>query len=155
MVKRLGKLLCLPLDQLWVFIEAWYLFLKWDFLVSTVPYARWRNNIASSPLPESATTAESLPAIHTIINISEKAARNHLRKMNCLRRCLCQQQLLAKRKIASTLHFGVALEQGRVKAHCWLTWQGVLINDASEVVQQYTELTQPMGQSIEAMLLKP
>lgn len=155
MVSRFAKLLSLPRDQLWVFIDAWCLFLKWDFLVSTIPYSRWRAKITTSPLPQSATAAASLPAIQIIINTSEKAARNHLRKMNCLRRCLCQRQLLAKRKIASDLHFGVALEQGRVAAHCWLTWQGIVINDSNDVVQQYTELTRTPEQSIEAMLLKP
>lgn len=160
MARRLIRWLSLPREQRWLFIEAWCLFLKWDLLVSVVPYARWRDAVANSFPMEGgqsagAQEAVSLATIRSLIDISETAARNHLRHMNCLRRCLCQQQLLARRNIPSTLHFGVMREEGKLKAHCWLTHQDALINDASDVVQNYTELEQTPERSIQSMLLKP
>ncbi len=68
------------------------------------------------------------------------AARHHIFPINCLRRCVVQQQLLAQYGYDLALHFGVAKKDARLKAHCWLTYKGQLINDGPEVVNTYTEL---------------
>ena len=68
------------------------------------------------------------------------AARHHIFPINCLRRCVVQQQLLAQYGYDLALHFGVAKQDTRLKAHCWLTHKGQLVNDGPEVVNTYTEL---------------
>lgn len=68
------------------------------------------------------------------------AARHHVFPINCLRRCVVQQQLLAEYGFELALHFGVAKADNRLKAHCWLTLDGSLVNDGPEVINTYTEL---------------
>jgi hypothetical protein len=60
--------------------------------------------------------------------------------MNCLRRCLCQQQLLATKHYVCQLHIGVKITDNNVQAHSWLSYEGALINDSEELIKQYTEL---------------
>lgn len=156
----------LSFTQLLLVLHIWWLFLKWDLLVSFFHYKYWRLTFAQKPFKqepkekkpqekESAVQAkpdnkhsESLPHILGIIRLSERVGRHHLRHMNCLRRCLCQQQLLAKKHYNCQLHIGVKITENKVQAHSWLSYQGALINDSEETVSQYTELEKSANSNI-------
>jgi len=151
--KRLFSALCkLSFTQLVLVLHIWWLFLKWDLLVSFFHYKYWRLTFEQKPFKkaqekEPAVKAkpdnkhsQSLPHILGIIRLSERVGRHHLRQMNCLRRCLCQQQLLATKHYNCQLHIGVKITDNNVQAHSWLSYQGALINDSEETVSQYTEL---------------
>ena len=89
---------------------------------------------------EKVISDKNLEQVKQIIQLSEVAGRFHIRKMNCLRRCLSQQKLLAKRGLNASMHIGVFIEKGQVKAHAWLTFQGNIINDNEDVLSRYSEL---------------
>ena len=132
----LRTFLALSAIEKMTFIEAWWLFLKSDYRIRHADYATWQNRIFGVELPANNTL--SLPS--NLVPLIEKAARNHLRKMNCLRRCMVTMEMLQRRGIKADLHFGVRINAGKTEAHCWLSWQGQLINDGPEVVSTYTEL---------------
>ena len=127
-----------PFTQIFLLSEIWLVFLKWDLLVSFFNYKYWQITIDKSNIINQNDT--QLPQVLDIIRLSEKVGRHHIRNMNCLRRCLCQKQLLEKRQFSCELHIGVKMADGSLKAHSWLSYHNVLINDSTEVVSQYTEL---------------
>jgi hypothetical protein len=140
----LTKLFKFSIKELWVLLEAWFIFVKWDLLISFTQYETWRNKIILSPNLDNATSsiddATLAKQIKLIIKLSEIAARFQIRKMNCLRRCLSQQQMLKKRGFSAQMHIGVRFEEEQLLAHSWLTLQGKVINDSEDVTDRYSEL---------------
>ncbi|PKH85186.1 lasso peptide biosynthesis B2 protein [Colwellia sp. Bg11-28] len=140
----LTKLFKFSIKELWVLLEAWFVFVKWDLLISFTQYETWRNKIILSPNLDNATSsiddATLAKQIKLIIKLSEIAARFQIRKMNCLRRCLSQQQMLKKRGFSAQMHIGVRFEEEQLLAHSWLTLQGKVINDSEDVTDRYSEL---------------
>ena len=140
----LTKLFKFSIKELWVLLEAWFIFVKWDLLISFTQYETWRNKIILSPNLDNATSsiddATLAKQIKLIIKLSEIAARFQIRKMNCLRRCLSQQQMLKKRGFSAQMHIGVRFEEEQLLAHAWLTLQGKVINDSEDVTDRYSEL---------------
>ncbi|TCS37157.1 lasso peptide biosynthesis B2 protein [Reinekea marinisedimentorum] len=134
-------------------LEAWLLFIIWDRRLQKKAYESWRKNISNATTngPGSASLSEVL----AIIRIIEIAGRHHFVKVNCLRRCLTQKQMLTKRQVPVTIHFGVKLTAGRIDAHCWLVWNGIVINDSPEVVESYSELKEITAPSLSALLASP
>lgn len=147
-VANLTKVFNYTLPELCILLEAWFVFLKWDLLISFSQYERWRSELSSlrkvndsavreevSPLP-----FEQFEKIKQIIKLSEVAGRFHIRKMNCLRRCISQEKMLEKRGFKTRMHIGVRFEEEKLKAHAWLTLQGKVINDSADVSTRYSEL---------------
>lgn len=145
-VFKLFKVFKYSVAELFILLEAWFIFLKWDLIISFTQYDNWRSEISkltseNHPVKEiELTSFEQTKRIKQIIQLSEVAGRFHLRKMNCLRRCLSQQKMLSKRGFNACMHIGVDIEEGKLKAHAWLTFQGKIINDSPEVLIQYSEL---------------
>lgn len=198
--------------ELLVLLEAWFVFLKWDLLISFTRYENWRDKLGafnddnqaknpsaqinsklnsqpssqpnsqsntphssqhnSRPNPEQNTkqnpkqspeqssqspqqnlqqspqqtvesttnTASTIEQVKALIKLSEIAGRFHIRKMNCLRRCISQEKMLEKRGFQPCMHIGVRFENEQLKAHAWLTLQGIVINDSEDVATRYSEL---------------
>jgi len=143
---KLAKVFKLSFAELFILLEAWIVFFKWDLLISFTRYENWRNKMSALPDPlelncSTAETKATVPEqVKLIIKLSEIAGRAHIRKMNCLRRCLSQQQMLLKRGLATRMHIGVNIEDEKLKAHAWLTFHGEVINDSNDVTNRYSEL---------------
>ena len=131
----------LPSSQKKLFIKAWLMFLIWDWRISKQPYQKWKGHIFTPDQFQSTNT----PVPESFISVVEKAGRHHIRKMNCLRRCLVTMSLLNDLQIYPGLHFGVRVTAGKTEAHCWLTHDGIIINDSHDVVSTYTELRTKKG----------
>lgn len=143
MTTSLTKIFKFSTAEYFILLEAWFIFLKWDLLISFTQYKHWRSEIGDlTNINESIKeTKTSLPEqVKLIIKLSETAGRFHFRKMNCLRRCLTQQKMLSKRGFNSRMHIGVSIEENKLKAHAWLTLQGKVINDSEDVLNRYSEL---------------
>lgn len=142
----LVKVFKFSITEFFVLIEAWFVFLKWDLLISFTQYENWRSEIGD--MSDSAKTANvitemdvtPLEQVKLIIKLSEIAGRFHIRKMNCLRRCLAQKNMLAKRGFTAYMHIGVSIKNNELKAHAWLTLHGKVINDSEDVLSRYSEL---------------
>ncbi|GGF67835.1 lasso peptide biosynthesis B2 protein [Alteromonas lipolytica] len=139
MIKPLKQFAALTKAEKRWFWRCWWLFAKWHLKIRFQPYQKWKEDIFGGDNKESERSLTL--SIARAIQLSEMAARNHIFKINCLRRCLVQQQLLSQYGFKLQLHFGVAKEHNKLKAHCWLTHNGALINDSEDVVSTYTELT--------------
>ncbi|WP_340677410.1 lasso peptide biosynthesis B2 protein [Paraglaciecola sp.] len=138
MNKPLNTLLALRFKQQLVVYAAWLLFMVWHFKISYLPYRWWRKSLSSY------AAIQEQPDIHLramqIVGLIEKAGRHHFIKINCLRRCMVQKQLLHWHNINSQLSIGVKKEQGKFAAHCWLVVNNHIINDSPEETQSYAEL---------------
>lgn len=125
-------------------MSAWWSLWKWDRLLRTRNYSEWRDataNLFAPQQPVDPVLTQNWHDVADLVRISEIAARNHLIVVNCLRRCLSQQELLARRGFFSRLHVGVRRTHQSIEAHCWLSWQGKIINDSLDNVALYQELT--------------
>lgn len=143
---NLAKVFKFSFAELCVLLEAWLVFFKWDMLISFTQYENWRSNIGDlseiNVLAKSITKNDATPSeqVKQIIKLSEIAGRFHIRKMNCLRRCLAQKNMLAKRGFNAHMHIGVSIKNNELKAHAWLTLYGKVINDSEDVLSRYSEL---------------
>ena len=152
MLVSIKKLFQFSLKEQWLLVNAWFVFLKWDFLIAYVNFERWREklnlSVGNSNQCSTVKNDINLKAVKLIISISEVAGRNHIRKMNCLRRCLTQKQLLNNRGYETEMHIGVTLTEGNLSAHIWLTYNNNIINDSEDVVERYKELKTINNQEI-------
>ena len=139
MIKRFKQLRSLSREERRWFWRCWRQFAKWHLIIQYRPYDKWKNSLFDKSHGES--NGSLTLSLSRAIQISEMAARNHIFHINCLRRSLVQQQLLGQQGYELKLHFGVRKEQGKLKAHCWLTENERLVNDGPEVISTYTELT--------------
>lgn len=139
----LAKVFKFSAAELFVLLDAWFIFLKWDLLISFTQYKKWRSQIGDLSdfnALNKAEAASPTAQVKQIIKLSEIAGRFHIRKMNCLRRCLSQKQMLAKRGFNASMHIGVNIDEGKLKAHAWLSLQGKVINDHKDTLRRYSEL---------------
>jgi hypothetical protein len=136
-LKLLTKFWRVPNSNKVIALKAWYLFIYWNILISVVPYKYWKNKLFKNSHTFSDGTIADVISITQLI---EKVARNHFVKINCLRRCAVQKQLLTELGFQPQLVFGVKKQQGKFFAHCWLTFNDQLINDSKEETSQYVAL---------------
>jgi len=125
-----------------IFTQSWFLYLKWDLLISFFNYKYWQSHLGYSSLLNGHSNKQTITPVflHKIIQLNEKAGRNHFRKMNCLRRCLCQKEQLSNIGFICSLHLGVKFVEGKLAAHSWLSLNGEVINDSPDVISTYEEL---------------
>jgi len=57
--------------------------------------------------------------------------------MTCLRRSLVLQRMLGRRSIPAELRLGVRKEEGQLKAHAWLEYQGQPVGEAEDLEEKY------------------
>lgn len=139
---KIEQIFSFSLYECRIFTQSWLIYLKWDLLISFFSYKRWQSHLACLNSTNSYSKNQSIAPerLHNIIKLNEKAGRNHFRKMNCLRRCLCQKELLNNVGIDCALHLGVKFVEGKLAAHSWLSINNDIINDSQEVVSTYEEL---------------
>ena len=128
----------LGLQQQGIVLHAWYLFIVWQVKIAYLPYRMWQSALFKHTEFQDEIDAH-LRAIK-ICNLIEKAARHHVVKINCLRRCMVQKQILHTHKINSQLSIGVKKDQGKLAAHCWLVVNNHIINDSNTETEHYVEL---------------
>ena len=138
MIKLLNALFRLSLKQGLVVVLAWLMFIVWHIAISYLPYRWWRAALTrrSDIQPQANIHVRAM----AIVSLSEKAARHHFVKINCLRRCMVQKQLLQLHNINSQLSIGVKKEHNKFAAHCWLVVNNHIINDSIAETSRYVEL---------------
>jgi len=127
------------------------MYIKWDWRISKQHYHKWQKHLvietSTHKNEQSAVDAEQVKNIFTLIQLNEIAGRNHYKHMNCLRRCLCQQELLKKYHIDTQLHLGVKFVDGNLAAHSWLSSNNQVINDSQDNISTYSELQSLNGKN--------
>lgn len=106
---------------------------------------RWQAVLAKlAPLrpqrPEAAVENPLEAARRTALIIGY-AAYNSPFRANCLQRSLALWWALRRRGIESELRIGARREAGLLKAHAWIEWEGVPLNDLPEIRDEYAPLS--------------
>ena len=139
MLHKLRTALSLPPQEWLLFWRAWWLLLAVDLGLRLLPFRRlqsWLGTAAAAPHPP----AETDRLIRQTQAAVERAIRNHLYPMTCLRRALALQRLLARQGIAAALRFGVQRQADGITAHAWLEYNGQPLGETQAVERRYAAL---------------
>jgi hypothetical protein len=138
--RKLQTVSRLSLTDCALFFQAWTWLLLFDIGLRTRPFPELQVFAArlTSQQPSSLEQTEKL--LHALRVAVDRARRNHLYPMTCLRRALTLQKMLAKRGIAADLKIGVRKENGQLSAHAWLEYQGKVLGEAEKVTEKFNAL---------------
>jgi hypothetical protein len=84
--------------------------------------------------------AAYIPRARDIARIVSIAARHGIYRATCLRRSLLVWWFLRREGIRGEVCFGVRMRDGRLEAHAWVEYNGVVVNDSPAVRAQYQPL---------------
>ena len=87
--------------------------------------------------PARSALSLTLPIVRALGEAVNIAARHTPFPVTCLSRSLLLGWLLHRRGVASDLRIGVRLTQGKLDAHAWVEYEGIAINDSSDVNAQF------------------
>jgi hypothetical protein len=85
-----------------------------------------------------------LPRAYAIARLVEIAARHGLWRPKCLTQSLVLEWFLRRQKIDGNLHIGVQPQGGRLEAHAWVSFQGVVLNDGDDVHLRFAPFAKPI-----------
>jgi len=105
-----------------LFSQAWLLLLMSDIAVRHVPLPRIQSFASIGSRTHQSTRLEDVAVADRVTAMVERAARNHLYPMTCLRQSLTLQWLLRRHGIESVLKFGVRREGFGIVAHSWVEY---------------------------------
>jgi hypothetical protein len=83
--------------------------------------------------------ADSVPSTARMVRI---AATRGLWKASCLPRSLVLAYLLRRRRIDARVRIGVRRQNGNLEAHAWVEVDGGVVNDRSDVHEQFAPFSQ-------------
>ncbi len=133
-----------PADWI-LFLQAWIWLLLFDIGLRTCRFLDLKSfaaRLVPRPTRSPEQTERLLGALMIAIN---RARRNHLYPMTCLRGALALQKMLAERGVASDLRIGVRKEAGQLNAHAWLEYQGKMIGEAEKITEKFSTLEKSAG----------
>jgi hypothetical protein len=89
-------------------------------------------------------TGRLLLRAYAMARMVKIAARYGFWRPKCLAQSLVLWWFLRRRKIGADLRIGVQPEGDRLEAHAWVTFQGVVLNDADDVHLRFAPFTKPI-----------
>jgi hypothetical protein len=85
-----------------------------------------------------------LPRACAIARLVGIAVRYGLGRPKCLTQSLVLWWLLRRQQIDGDLHIGVQPKGDQLEAHAWVTFQGVVLNDADDVHLRFPPFAKPI-----------
>ncbi|WP_181898347.1 lasso peptide biosynthesis protein [Alteromonas aestuariivivens] len=136
------------------FLVAWFKLAKWHLTINYRAYSVWRHEVVSPCHDLVISSSEGIDPMALIKQV-DLAADHHLFKLNSLRRCVVQREMLVRNGVPATLHFGAYSKLGDTKVKCWLDVGGKLLNENPSEIAKYKELdlSKPKGIDWLAFLL--
>lgn len=135
------------------FLQAWFLLIFVDLGLRVLPFQRLQSRLKTreGDSPTSPTVLFTADETGRIIRLTQvavdRAIRNHLYPMTCLRRALVLQYLLGRQGIVVALRFGVQRQSDGITAHAWLEHNGQPIGERQAIEKRYAKLAfQEQGQ---------
>ena len=102
---------------------------------------RWMERLAPlKPIEPPLYETAYIPHARDIARIVSIAARHGVYKATCLRSSLLTWWLLRSERIPSNVCFGVRMSDGKLEAHAWVEYNGVIINDSPTIRARYQQL---------------
>jgi len=108
---------------------------------------RWLARATGGPRVQG-LTSDVQRRIQRTVGMVCLAARHALGAPTCLPQSLACWWLLRRQGIDSDLRIGTRKENGQFEAHAWVEYQGLVLNDRSDVQQRFTpfaEAIEPFG----------
>jgi len=127
-MERVRKFLQLPLHERLILAQAWGLFLIAELALRILPVTRLLNMCKKVFLNGKGEVVLGLvPAISRLAWLVEVAGRYTPLTTTCLKKALVLSWLLGRKGIPTELRIGVARQDGMLKAHAWLDYDGQVI----------------------------
>ena len=122
------------------YLQAWFLLLFIDLGLRMLPFRRLQSWLKTRPARPAPPFNETESMIRLTQSAVDRAIRNHLYPMTCLRRALTLQRMLARRGVDSELRFGVQRQGESITAHAWLEHNGQPLGETQAVEKRYAPL---------------
>ena len=116
------------------FMQAWFWLLFFDIGLRIRKFPELKNFATKLHSPTE-QNAQIQVIIQSLKDAVERAQRNHIYPMTCLRRSLTLQKMLTSHGIASELKIGVRKEDGELQAHAWIEYQGEPIGEPEFITE--------------------
>ena len=104
-------------------------------LIFVVPFRHTATLIGGTRQSGIQTAGETSPQLKRATGVARRIERIGPRmpfRTTCLVRAVAGWLLLSRRGLASTIRFGVAMEDGKLAAHAWLIVEGVTLLGGAE-----------------------
>lgn len=141
---RLDKVRRLSRDERGLLYRSFLLLPVIHIALLTLGYSRLRGVVEKLfPLKSIVTSpseVENIQQARDIARIVSIAARHGLYKATCLRRSLLVWWLLRGEGIQSYIRFGVRKHDGQLEAHAWVEYNGIIVNDLTNIREDYQAL---------------
>lgn len=138
-MERARKFFQLPLDERLILAQAWGLFLLVDLALRILPVTRLLSLSQRIALKRKGDPALTLvPSVMRLSWLVEVAGRYAPVTATCLKRALVLSWLLGRRGTQTELRIGVARQEGRIRAHAWLDYDGQVILGHQELERYET-----------------
>ena len=127
-IRRVHRVFQLSPGERAVLVQAWGLFLLVELALRILPFTRLlslSNKVFLNRKSEAALgLVASLPRLAWLVEI---AGRYTPVTATCLKKALVLSWLLERKGTQTEVRIGVAREEGRLKAHAWLDYDGQVI----------------------------
>jgi hypothetical protein len=122
------------------FFQAWFVLLFVDLGLRLLSFPRLQSwlKVRGDCSPKSPGETGSMITLAQAA--VDRAIRNHLYPMTCLRRALTLQYMLARQGITVALRFGVQRQTEGITAHAWLEYNDQPIGESREIEKRYAQL---------------
>lgn len=120
MIEKIYKFIKLENKRKILFIKAFVILGISRALVLSISFKNLSKNLGTHSVETSYEECEDITVIRPIKWAVNTAAKFTPWNSNCLAKAITAQRMLNKRKISSTIYFGVIKEKGELKAHAWL-----------------------------------
>ncbi len=127
-IERLQRVFRLPPRERVILAQAWGLFLLVDLALRILPFKRIL--AFCQPFPpgrRNGSTAERSPSVSRVVWLVEIAGRYAPGRAACLKKALVLSWIFRRIDVATTLQIGVSRQEGRLKAHAWVDYDGQTI----------------------------
>jgi hypothetical protein len=141
-MNNLGKFWQLPYSERWVLVQSLVLLPLNATALRLIGFRRWLAILtALAPTDERFVGPADEANIRQALSIArlvKVAAAHGLYRANCLPQSLAIWWLLRRRGNESELRIGARKEDGRIEAHAWVEYLGLVLNDSADVWQRFT-----------------
>ncbi len=135
-IRRVHKVFQLSPGERAVLAQAWGLFLLVELALRILPVTRLLSLSKKVFLKQKSEPALGLvPSVPRLAWLVEVAGRYTPVTATCLKKALVLSWLLGRRGTQTEVRIGVAREEGRLKAHAWLDYDGQVILGPQEMEQ--------------------
>ncbi len=137
-IHKLNTALRLSSKDWLLFMKSWLMMFYIRIRMDYTPFKSWKKWLINQPVDQqSVLTEQDIQTVAKTRRIVVLASRYHIINANCLPKSLALKWLLDRENIGSELKMGLSLEKPDFKGHAWLMRGNLVLNDNTNVAEQY------------------